>query len=541
MRFKHAIVRDVAYEMLLFQRRRELHGAAGAALEQRETDRIQEHVERLAHHFARSDDRDKAVHYLVRSGDKAVGDGAMLQALGQYIEAVRILGALPETPAQMRRRIDITMKLSHRAIYRPSKDLREVLGSCLELSERIGDEHAASYSLYWMAWLENALGSWTAAREYFERCTVKAHERGDEKLLSLIYGNLGETLFHTSEYAEALRLLEESARMRRKISGETAAAPLISYPIAYQAMIHAERGHFDLAIERLDEARKLARESGRVYTEAAVVGTCGVVELWQGDWPACRKSAAELERKSKRIGSNFMLAFSQNLGGYARCFDGQRGHRDDAPWRRDARAQRGRDDDLVPARVPGGGARARRRDRRGPVLRRPSTRARGARGLHGRGAGLPRAVARGRAARAERARPDRRRTRRRAGRRAAPRLGARRGDHAAARRRGIVRERSRLGARNAARIRSALPRAPDAVVRGALRGAPGAIARLTVGLQDKILPGSHGIDGSRLEQLVSTDLAGNSRPTRAAPRAPVILPGNELAIPAQQGIRRSDG
>ena len=57
-----------------------------------------------------------------------------------------------------------------------------------------------------------------------------------------------------------------------------------------------------------------------------MAGTRGVVELFRGDWPACRKSALELDRKSKRIGSTFMQAVSQTLGGYARCFgfDGQR-------------------------------------------------------------------------------------------------------------------------------------------------------------------------------------------------------------------------
>ena len=72
--------------------------------------------------------------------------------------------------------------------------------------------------------------------------------------------------------------------MRREISGYSAAAPLISYPISYQAMIHAETGRFDLAAERLDEATTLARESGRLYTEAAVVGSRALVDLFRGAW-----------------------------------------------------------------------------------------------------------------------------------------------------------------------------------------------------------------------------------------------------------------
>jgi class 3 adenylate cyclase/tetratricopeptide (TPR) repeat protein len=325
VRFKHAIVRDVAYEMLLFQQRRALHGAVGCAIERREQAHLLEHVERLAHHFARSDDREKAVHYLVRSGDKAVASGAMYQALGLYFEAVRFLGEMPETPAQMRRRVDITLKLAHAAIYRPTKELRDVLRDCLGLSERLGDARASSYILYWMAFLENALGGWPAARDLFGQCLARAVQRRDEKLQALVYTNLGQTLFQYGEYGEAMQMIEDGVKMRRRVSGDSAAGPLVSYPMTYQAMIHAERGRFDLAEERLEEARSLACASGQIYTEAAVVGGRGVVELFRGSWPACRRSAAELERKSRRIGSTFMLALSQTLGGYARCFDGQRG------------------------------------------------------------------------------------------------------------------------------------------------------------------------------------------------------------------------
>lgn len=323
IRFKHAIVRDVAYEMLLLQRRRELHGTVGFAIERSEADRIHEHLERLAHHFTRSNDRDKAVHYLVSSGDKAVASGAMIQALGHYVGAVRVLGEMPETPDQMRRRVDITLKrLSHTAVYRPSKELRELLRNCLELAERLGDPRGVSYSLYWMSFLEHALGSWAASSEYSERCIARAEEQRDARLLSMVYANHGQTLFHLGDYAEAMRMLDDSVRLSRAVS-ESAAGRFIAYPLGYEAMIHADSGRFDLADERQKEADALSRDTGLLYVEAAVAGTRGVVELFRGDWVACRESGFELERKSKRIGSTFMQAVSQTLGGYARCFDGE--------------------------------------------------------------------------------------------------------------------------------------------------------------------------------------------------------------------------
>src|SRR5437899_5281075 len=41
--FKHAVIQDVAYNSLLLQRRRELHRAVGAAIEELYRDRLPEH------------------------------------------------------------------------------------------------------------------------------------------------------------------------------------------------------------------------------------------------------------------------------------------------------------------------------------------------------------------------------------------------------------------------------------------------------------------------------------------------------------------
>ena len=52
--FKHAVIQDVAYNSLLFQRRKELHRAVGAAIEELYRDRLPEHHAELAYHFMRS-------------------------------------------------------------------------------------------------------------------------------------------------------------------------------------------------------------------------------------------------------------------------------------------------------------------------------------------------------------------------------------------------------------------------------------------------------------------------------------------------------
>lgn len=65
-RFKHALTQEVAYSSLLEHQRRDLHERVGAAIEMLHGGRIEEHLDRLAHHFSRAESWRKAVHYGIR-------------------------------------------------------------------------------------------------------------------------------------------------------------------------------------------------------------------------------------------------------------------------------------------------------------------------------------------------------------------------------------------------------------------------------------------------------------------------------------------
>ena len=69
--FKHALTQDVAYASLLVQRRKELHGSIGLAIEELYADRLAEHYEMLAHHFSRAEDWERALDYLLKAAEKA--------------------------------------------------------------------------------------------------------------------------------------------------------------------------------------------------------------------------------------------------------------------------------------------------------------------------------------------------------------------------------------------------------------------------------------------------------------------------------------
>ncbi|HEX6404898.1 MAG TPA: adenylate/guanylate cyclase domain-containing protein [Pseudonocardiaceae bacterium] len=94
--FKHALTHDVAYSMLLTERRRALHRLVGVAIEELYADRLPEHYEILAQHYYQGQDWDKALDYLTKAGDKATDAYASQQALHAYARALEVCEKLGE-------------------------------------------------------------------------------------------------------------------------------------------------------------------------------------------------------------------------------------------------------------------------------------------------------------------------------------------------------------------------------------------------------------------------------------------------------------
>jgi adenylate cyclase len=90
--FSHLLIQEVAYRGLLVKLRAELHARAAEALERFHAGRLDDVVEPLAEHYARSADRERAVHYLTRAGDRAASLFAYREADAYYARALERLG-----------------------------------------------------------------------------------------------------------------------------------------------------------------------------------------------------------------------------------------------------------------------------------------------------------------------------------------------------------------------------------------------------------------------------------------------------------------
>jgi len=95
--FKHAVIQDVAYSSLLLQRRKELHRAVGAAVEELYRDRLAEHYAELAYHFSRGEDWSRAMEYSSLAGDQCSHSFSNAEAIEHYARAIDAAAKLPVT------------------------------------------------------------------------------------------------------------------------------------------------------------------------------------------------------------------------------------------------------------------------------------------------------------------------------------------------------------------------------------------------------------------------------------------------------------
>ena len=86
--FKHAAIRDVAYSLLLFAQRRELHAAVAAWYEQQDADDPVGRYALLAHHWAHADVVEKAAENLGLAGKQAFRAGSYPEAVGFLQDAL---------------------------------------------------------------------------------------------------------------------------------------------------------------------------------------------------------------------------------------------------------------------------------------------------------------------------------------------------------------------------------------------------------------------------------------------------------------------
>src|SRR5262249_38406493 len=136
--FKHALVRDAAYESLLKRRRQFIHGKLVNALEQQGTAA----PEVLAHHATIARKTEKAIAYWRQAGIAATARPAYQEAIGHFTNALSLVHQCSDGRAKLESELDLQVLLGQALIPKSGWSAEPTLRAfarALELVEQIGE------------------------------------------------------------------------------------------------------------------------------------------------------------------------------------------------------------------------------------------------------------------------------------------------------------------------------------------------------------------------------------------------------------------
>ena len=340
-RFKHAVIRGVAYRSLLGPRRQALHGVIGRCMEQlgREGQ-----AAILAHHYSQSDQQEKAVRYALLAGDQAARLYANADASSHYDQALDLAKSLPPSPELQRAQIDAALKRASVGTTREALEADERnLGEARVLADALGDEPRLASVLYWLGRLAYVRGMFDSATDYAEQSLAIADRLDDEALAGPPVNLMGRRYYLTGEYARAGRLLARSVEQMRNLGNPTEEATAAGFAgVTFGAL-----GEFERALAYADHGLHLSQQLKNPFVEAAAYNYRAVAHCHQGSAAAAIADCEEARRLAESVGDRFRIYLVQFYEGHAYTMAGDPGESARIARSEHRPGQRARDDDVA--------------------------------------------------------------------------------------------------------------------------------------------------------------------------------------------------
>ena len=312
--FKHALTQEVSYNSVLMERRKALHERIGAALENLYANSTDDHLDELAHHYARSGNADKASRYLQRAAVQAFGRSAYQEALDQLDAAIDFLGRIPESPQRDEREADLqSERASIIMVLRGigGEGLDRAHTRRLELAERTGNTLLVSDAMGGLLLLHFARGEYAIALKLGRRRLDMAEAMGDPDSISWAQHELGQTLGYIGNFTAARSMLEQAVaapnpdptRLRsidRRVISRIRLSQMLTL-----------LGYPSQGLKMALDAVSMARELSRQFDLFTAMNGLAAVHLLVGDLSAAlvvRRNAAEMvERIGETIRPHAMI------------------------------------------------------------------------------------------------------------------------------------------------------------------------------------------------------------------------------------------
>jgi predicted ATPase/class 3 adenylate cyclase len=328
--FKHALIREAAYESLLKSKRHELHGRIAKVLQAQFSETAAAQPELLAHHFTEAGFIEEAIGYWQQAGEQAIQRSANVEAISHLTTALEHLKTLPATSERTHRELLLQVALGPAWIavkgYAAS-EVGQTYTRAHELCRQLGDPPQLVPVLAGL-WLFHLLRvELHTARELAEELHRLARRTRDPGALLSAGNALGNTLCLLGEFSAARVHLERAMSIYDPQTHGTLAYLYGDDPgvgcLVPWAWCLWYLGYPDQASKRMQEAVAMAREISHPHSLAFAHFAAAMLHQLRRERQLAQEQAEAAMAISSEQGFPFYSALGTILRGWAQAEQGQ--------------------------------------------------------------------------------------------------------------------------------------------------------------------------------------------------------------------------
>ena len=211
--FKHALIRDTAYNSLLKHQRHRAHERIAQALEEDFPEIVEMQPELVAHHYQGAGLNRKAITYWQKAGQRAVEHSANNEAIGHFRQALELLKALPGDRERVQMELLLQTALAAPLVMikgYAAHEVQSVYFRARELCQQVGGTRQLFTALRGLCVFYLVRGEYRTAYDLASQLLSIAEAERSAPLVMEAHMTLGISLFYMGHIRQARTHLAEA-------------------------------------------------------------------------------------------------------------------------------------------------------------------------------------------------------------------------------------------------------------------------------------------------------------------------------------------
>jgi class 3 adenylate cyclase/predicted ATPase len=328
--FKHALIQEAAYQLLLKQTRQQYHQHIAQVLAEQFPETAKTQPELLAHHYTEAGLTEQAIPYWQRAGENASNRSANVEAVSHFTIGIELLKTLPETPERTQHTLTLYIALGAALLITKGQAAPEVeyaYTRAHELCQQVGETPELVPVLFGLWRCYSVRPQLHTARELGETLLRLAQCTDDPALAVIAHNAFGATQVCLGAFPAARQHLEEGIARYTPDQRRTPVFRL-GHDLgvgcrAIAAVTLWLLGYPEQAQARLHDALTLAHELSHAFSLAYAQCLAAFVSQFLRDVPAVHDHAEAVVALATEQGFPFYGAWGTILRGWALAMQGQ--------------------------------------------------------------------------------------------------------------------------------------------------------------------------------------------------------------------------